>query len=260
MPLSKSELIYYLVGATIFLLIIGLFIVSFILIYNRRHRKFMQEQEELKNIFTQTLLQSQLEIREQTLKYIGKELHDNLGLVASLIKINLNTLSSEDPTKALCKIEDTKNLTRQLIRDLKSLSVSLGADRIAEGGLAEALKHEVDRLSKTGIVNASFLVEGNMPDLNLDQATILFRMAQEILNNIIKHSSAKNCNILLTGLNNILILDLSDDGIGFIVKEKTQSAGAGLRNLENRARLINANLILESVPGKGTRAIIELPI
>ncbi len=236
------------------------YIINFLFLYQKRKKILVKESETLKLEFEKQLMQSRLEIQEQTLQHISHELHDNLGQVASLIKINLNTLSLQDPEKASIKIEHTKEITRQLITDIKSLSVSLGADRIAQSGLVKALETEVERLNKTEAFKASFSQQGSIPELNPDKSVILYRMAQEVLNNMIKHSGAKHLSILLQGLENLFILEFNDDGTGFDVTAKKQSGGAGLRNLETRASLIKAQLIMESIPGKGTRVRIELPI
>ena len=250
----------YIIGFVIAFLLLGLFIIFLSLLYSKKQIRNRKEKERIQSQFAQTLLQTQLEIQEQTLQHIGYELHDNLGQVASLIKINLNTLNLNDTAKAAEKIETTKDLTRQLIADLKSLSVSLGADRIAKTGLAKALETEVERLNKTGQFTASLIQEGNIPAMDNDKAVILYRMAQEILNNMVKHSGATQITVLLKASENLFTLAFNDDGVGFDVAEKMNSDGAGLQNLQNRARLINAQLILQSTPGNGSSATIELPL
>lgn len=251
---------YYIIGLVIAFLLLGLFIILLAALYSHKQTKNKNERLRIQSQFAQTLLQSQLEIQEQTLKHIGHELHDNLGQVASLIKINLTTLQLDNIAKATEKIEDTRDLTRQLITDLKSLSVSLGADRIAQTGLAKALETEVERLNKTGQFTASLTQEGNIPAMDNDKAVILYRMAQEILNNIVKHSGAKQIAVLLNASENLFTLAFNDDGVGFDIEEKKYSGGAGLNNLQNRARLINAQLTMQSTSGNGTRVTIELPL
>ncbi|MBC7888662.1 MAG: hypothetical protein H7Z13_12345 [Ferruginibacter sp.] len=211
-------------------------------------------------MFNHELLQTQIEIQEQTLQQVSRELHDNLGQVASLIKINLSTLQFSNPEKAIEKIEDTKDLTRQLIADIKSLSVSLGSDRIAQVGLVKAIEIEVERLNKTGQFSASYELRGTAPVIDNDKSLILYRMAQEVLNNIIKHSRARHINILLHVNENIFILAFNDDGIGFNAEEKMNASGAGLHNLKSRAVLINAQLHIESLPGNGSSVTIALPV
>jgi signal transduction histidine kinase len=226
---------YYFFGFVIALVLLGLFILLLSILYSQKQTKNKNERLKLQSQFSQTLLQSQLEIQEQTLRHISHELHDNLGQVASLIKINLNTLQLHDTAKATEKIEHTKELTRQLIGDLKSLSVSLGSERIAQTGLVKALQTEVERLNRTEQFEAVFLQEGKMPVVNNDKAIILYRMAQEALNNTVKHSGAKHINILLNTRENLFTLAIHDDGVGFNVNEKLNSGGAGLTNLQNRA-------------------------
>jgi signal transduction histidine kinase len=258
--LGSKEIIFLVVTGTfiIIILLIGLYL--FFGVYQKKLFKHRLEKQLLQTQFSQTLLQSQIEIQEQTLQHISRELHDNLGQVASLIKINLTTLKLNEPEKAVEKIEDTKELTRQLIADIKSLSVSLGSDRLAQTGLAKAIETEVERLNKTGEFIAIFELQGAMPEIDADKALIIYRMAQEVLNNMVKHSQAKHINILLHVNENVFILAFNDDGIGFNAEEKINASGAGLRNLKNRALLINAQLHLESLPGKGTTITISLPL
>ncbi|MEP6674486.1 MAG: ATP-binding protein [Ferruginibacter sp.] len=244
------------------ILIIGLlavFIIFFILLYRKSYKKSIAEKELMQVQFSQTLLQTQLEIQQQTLQHVSRELHDNLGQVASLIKIHLNTLRFDDLEKASISIETTKDLTRQLIADIKSLSVSLNSDRIARVGLINALQTETQRLNKTNEFVASIEVLGTAL-LENDKAVILYRMSQEILNNMIKHSKASHINILCDCRENRFILAFSDDGIGFNVTDKINNDGAGLNNLLNRAKQINAELTMQSTVGKGSRVTIVLPL
>jgi signal transduction histidine kinase len=250
---------YYIVGFLIAFLLLGLFIILLAALYSNKQAKNKNEKLKMQSQFAQTLLQSQLEIQEQTLQHISHELHDNLGQVASLIKINLNTLQLNDSFKATKKIEITKDLTRQLISDLKSLSVSLSADRITKDGLVKALETEVERLNKTEQFTATLTQDGDTPPIGNDKAVILYRMAQEILNNTVKHSNAKQIKVSLNASENLFTLAFTDDGVGFNVEAKMNSGGAGLFNLQNRARLINAQLTIQSTPHNGTTIRIELP-
>ena len=256
---DDSILMVVILGTVLVLLLLGITFLL-LLINNKKRFKYQQEIESLKSQYQQTLLQSQLEIQEQTLQHISHELHDNLGQVASLIKINLNTLNFSDLDKATEKIESTKDLTRRLIGDLKSLSVSLGSDHLSRIGFLKALEIEIDRLNKTGEFIATFSNEVAEMNIENDKAIILYRMAQEILNNAIKHSQAKHINLILHNQENKFILAISDDGIGFNKDELTNGTSAGLKNLQNRALLINAQLDITSVPGKGTTVTIILSV
>jgi two-component system, NarL family, sensor kinase len=255
----KEVLITNILGG---LLLVFLTLVIFVsaIRYQKRQRKHILEKQQLQSQFTQTLLQSQLEIQEQTLQQVSRELHDNLGQIASLIKINLNTLQLSDLAKATEKVEATKGLIRQLLADLKALSVSLGSDRLNQLGLVKALQAEVDNLNKTDAFTAAFVSEGVIPEIDDDKAIILYRMAQEVLNNMVKHSKAPLIKLSVSFKENIFTLAFTDNGTGFDIAAKLQSGGAGLKNLQNRAQLINAILNIDSQPGQGTHISIQIAL
>ena len=144
--LSTFDVGIVIIVGTSIVILLSYFMVVFTLSYKKKQVEHTVEVSRIQNQFTQTLLQSQLEIKEQTLRHLAYELHDNLGQIASLIKINLNTLQLDDRGKSAQKIDDTKELTRQLITDLKSLSVSLNGDLIAKIGLLKGIENELNEL------------------------------------------------------------------------------------------------------------------
>jgi signal transduction histidine kinase len=258
--ITDADILISIIAGSLLFFLLCVFIVAFSALYARRKQQYKVESQKLRSEFAETLLRSQLEIKEQTLQNISYELHDNLGQIASIIKINLNTLRLEDIEKAEQKIEDTKELVRQLITDLKVLSVSLSSDRVAQLGILRCLEGEAERLNRIGQFETTLQHDGNVPALDVNTSTILFRMTQEILNNIVKHSGAKHITISLLASGNLLTLVCADDGVGFNKEEKIKSGGSGLINLHSRAKLIHARLTLLSAPQQGTKISIELPL
>lgn len=253
--------IVLVIGASVFTFTLLMFLFNFVLKYQRKNLAHMRERELMQSNFDQILLQSQLEIQEQTLQHIGRELHDNIGQMASLIKINLNTILMNDPDKASRKIEETKLLTMQLIADVKSLSIKLNSERITRIGLSSALEYETERINKTEEFNATYSSEGHLPDIDANRSIILYRIVQEALNNIVKHSGAKNVTVRLQSDENLVTLAISDDGKGFNVDDTLKNSnGAGLHNLNKRASLIQSILTIESEQGNGTLIKIVMPI
>jgi len=238
-------------------------IFSFFLIGSSNRRKkiaFDIQVLEIEKQYREELLKVQLETQEQALQYLSDELHDNLGQVASLIKLNLHTIRLSDNIKEKEKLENTINLTRQLITDIKSLSVSLSGDHLRRTGLLKAIETDVEQINKTEKFIATFTLENDIPHIANDKAIILYRMTQEVLNNMVKHSEAKEIQVKLLSTENSIILALSDDGKGFDVEDKMKNgSGAGLHNLYKRAALINAALTIQSSYGNGTQVTIELP-
>ena len=261
MPADKHHevLINVTAGIIIFMALTSL-LIFILLFYQRKRFAHKEKLASLSKEFSEELFKAKFETQEQTFLQISRELHDNFGHIASLIKINLNTLNLEDTDKATAKIEDTKDLSRQLIADIKSLSVSLNSDRIAQTGLVKALQTEVERLNKTDLFTASFTQTGPAPEIENDKAIILYRMSQEILNNMVKHSGANCITVNLSIKDNLFILAFSDDGKGFDMEEQLKSGGSGLTNLQKRAALINAQLIIQSGPGNGTHIAIQMSV
>ncbi len=261
MRIQANDIITLVISITLIFIVAAFFLIMYVNLYNERKRKHAEEKQNLKRDFDQALIQSQLEIKEQILQHIGYELHDNLGQIASLIKINLNTLKLNDPEKASVKIEDTKELLRQLIGDIKSLSISLNSsDRILHSGLSKALQLDITRINKTGQFSATYTAPDYEPVLHPNTAIILYRMSQEILNNMIKHSGGSEINLFFSVRENLVTLVFADNGIGFNLSEKMNSGGSGLFNLHNRAHLIKSTLHINSVSGNGTTITIELPL
>lgn len=258
--LQKEEIYLLIILGSLVFILVALFLVLFVLYFMKRKRQIELEKEVIAKQFDQTLLQAKVEIQEQTLQYAGRELHDNFGQIASLIKLNLSTLEYLSQEPLLTKIEETKNLTQQLITDIRGLSLSFGNNQLAQTGFSEALRIEVQRLNGIGSFEANFSAGKNIPFISSDIAIILFRMVQEALNNIVKHSAARHINVSLEASAQLLSLSIEDDGIGFDVAMARQKGGQGMQNLATRAALIGAKISIESTMQKGTQIIIYLPL
>lgn len=252
MYLNISAAGWYLIGASVlFLFLFVLFILFYFKVKEKQHIQLLKE-ARIKNEYENQLLHTRLEIQEQTLKTISEEIHDNVGQVLSLAKLNLNTL----PNSAEPKIQDTKNLVSKAINDLRNLSHSLHGDIIAELGLQESIANELKIIESTRAFETELKITGAVFKLDTKKEMILFRIVQEALNNCIKYSEAKKLTVLLQYQPQLFILQVQDDGKGF---DATQNIGIGLKSMLNRAQLIGGAFNLQSTQGKGTVVTIELP-
>jgi signal transduction histidine kinase len=251
---------YVITGAIIFL-ILALLFVLFMVFSVQRRRKMLLEKKQIELQFSQTLLQSQLEIQEQTLKNISQEIHDNIGQALTLAKLNLNTLGAELDEAPMQKISNSKEIISKAINDLRDIGRSLNTDYIADMGLHKALEFEFNLISRSSTIQTKLQAAGEPFRMDQQKELILFRIIQEALNNSIKHASAKNINARIVYSNDKLELSIADDGKGFEATEtpKDNGSGLGLRNMQNRAKLIGAELNINSSPGNGTVIKILLP-
>ncbi|MDE3213133.1 MAG: sensor histidine kinase [Bacteroidota bacterium] len=249
---------------SLFVVLIFVAIVNLILAYQKRQIKFIQEKEHLTSQHENELLHTQLEIQEQTLKNISQEIHDNIGQVLSLVKLNINTMEGQTPETLQDKIEDSRHLISAAIKDLRDLSRSLNTDYIIEAGLEGAVEYEVEMLKRTKAFEIDFQIQGTSYSLEEKQQLILFRIVQEALHNIIKHAMATSIRVILQFQPNYFVIQIIDNGKGFALTPGTESSpqghGLGLRNMHNRAKIINADFHIHSTIGKGTQVTVNLPL
>jgi signal transduction histidine kinase len=252
---NHNEIAFAIIVCSILFLLLATLIFLLAHIYQKRKLNHLKEIIVLKNSFEQELLQTQIEIQEQTLKTISQEIHDNIGQVLSLTKLTLSAIASEDAGVSE-KINTSKTLVNKAIIDLKDISNSLNTDSIEAIGLLKAIENEIELINKTNL-KASITVNGIAEKLNPKTELILFRMVQECLNNAIKHSQSKQINVIANYSNDSFELIIADDGIGFNLNNVTNK-GLGLKNMQNRVKFINAVLnITSSYNGTEVHIVIE---
>jgi two-component system, NarL family, sensor kinase len=263
---AQNQEIYVIIVIAIALafLLVG-FIVSMLFLYQRRQHRQEQQLTRMKDQYQQELLKSQLEIQETTLKTIAQELHDNIGQVLSVVKLSLSILPLEKDHQAYESVQNSRQMLNKVIFDMGNLTKSMHTDRIAQIGLVEAMRFDLDSLQRTGLLKVNFDVEGDEYKLEDQRSIFLFRMFQEMINNILKHSKATHVNVAVNySIDNKFVLKVEDNGIGFDIDKKrthaTSSSGIGLKSMTNRASLIGAQIIVQSQPGKGTSIKVELPL
>lgn len=260
----NSEIyIVIVIGAILAILLVG-FIVTILFLYQRRQHRQELEIAHMKEEYERETLKSQLEIQEETFKNIGQELHDNIGQMLSVVKLSLAVLPMDNQHDAWEPIQGARQVLNKAMMDLANLTKSLHTDRITQIGLAESVHFELENINRTGLLEIEFSVSGIEQSLDDQKSIVLFRIFQENLNNILKHSKAKNVQVSLTYLDDKFIMKITDDGIGFNVNEKKNSsssaAGVGLKSIFNRAKLIGADIDMQSEVGHGTIVTIQLPL
>jgi two-component system NarL family sensor kinase len=256
-------MITIIIVSTVTLMLLVFFIFLFITENQRRKTVHQKEKKIIEFQFQQELLRTQLEIQEQTLRTISQEIHDNIGQVLSLAKLNLNTMEIDKKEELQEKIVDSKKLVSKAIQDLRDLSKSMNTDNIEAIGLVKAIEYELEMVRKTGF-KTELNVEGNIIRAGPQKELILFRIIQEVLNNIIKHAEAGSIISTIQYASHQIRISIKDNGKGFDLtplNEKTHSSfGLGIRNMNNRARLINADFAISSSTGEGTEVVITVPL
>jgi len=244
--------------ATFIFLLAPLALVVYVTIYNKRKKKHIEEKEHLKSVFQQELLKTQIEVQEQTLSNVGREIHDNITQVLSFVKLNLALAGNLNPETQQKKITESRDLIARAINDLRHLSKSLNFEHIMQHGLLNALQTEADRINNSGIIQINLRIDGDNYSLGAQRELVFFRIFQESLNNTLKHAGASRINITLQYSEQLFNLTIEDDGMGFSPEELAGNAGSGLKNMENRAAMMGAETMLYSSPGKGCSLTVTL--
>ncbi len=258
---SEDIVVVVIAGTLLFLLLAG-FILAFLFLSEKRRRAHQRKLLEVEQTYQRELLQAQIEVQEQTLQHISQELHDNIGQILSLVKINLTQVDVREEEKAREKIGTTRSLVVKALEDLRSLSKTLNADYVLRSQLSEALRFELDYIRQVCGCETALTVTGIERVLTPQQQIVVFRIAQEALNNAVKYAAPRNIRVELAYGESSFRLQVKDDGTGFDTESATSSGvyekGSGLANMKTRAAMIGAKYSLQSLPGLGTSVKVEL--
>ncbi len=192
------------------------------------------------------------------MKTIAADLHDNIGQLLSLTSLTLGSISVSD-RKAAKKIDDSQQLVRRSIKELRQLANLLHGEKIMETGLVDAIMYEVEWLKRSGTYNVKF--DNSIDEDHLvspEKSLVLFRLLQEVINNIMKHASATEISISLKQVQDDILLSITDNGVGFI-SDAVSKNGMGLSNLSRRTKAIQGELDIITAPGAGTTISIRVP-
>ena len=241
--------------AGLFLAIIILFSVCVIMvflfvIFQKEKNVLLIKQVETLQQYEKEIAESQVEIREQTLRNISWELHDNIGQLLTLAKIQLQSVA-ENPEN----ITEVNNNLTTILNEVRSLSKVINPDFISNIKLNEAIQLEIDRFNRLNYIKSSLIVEGQYFDLDSKAEIIIFRILQEFFSNTIKHSKASKLKVQMSYTQDKLIIIAEDNGKGFDALNVSEN-GIGLNNMKKRGHLINADISIQSVLNKGTQLTI----
>jgi signal transduction histidine kinase len=225
----------------------------------RLYLKLLLKQAENKKLFEKELAYAQIEIQNQTMQHIGREIHDNVGQKLTLASLYTQQLAFENKAPNINEnIENISQIINQSLSELRELSKSLTDDSIQENSFFNLVSNECIKVRKTKKCKISFDCEIKNLDLDYQQKSILLRICQEFIQNSLKYSQCKHIRIHIFKQNNLLTLELNDDGIGFDVNSK--SKGIGIENIKKRTGLLNGTYDLSSIENVGTTLHIKIPI
>jgi len=262
---EKTVILITVLGVLAMMLLLLGGIALMLFLHKKKMGRFFLQLEEVKAKNKEELLHVQVEVQEQTLAHVSREIHDNIGQSLSMAKLSITTLPA--PTDAVTekKIEEAIGLLSRAMDDLRDLSKSLTLEELKGEGLARAIESQLNHLKKAESHTVVFEVLGTYRYLDDQKEIILFRIFQEALNNIIRHAQATGVVVALDYQTSIVQLKITDNGVGFTPPNpggtlRPASAGRGLINMKERAGLIEASFRIDSFPGMGSTITVVVPV
>jgi signal transduction histidine kinase len=250
------KLLQVVLIGTIITLVVSVFMVSFVIVHRKRRNQFIREKENMNRDLEKQLLQSRIEVQEQTFQQIGKELHDNVGqlLSTSRMLIGLTERELQNPPDTLLTANATLG---QAINEIRSLAKSLDKEWLERFSFSENIQTMVERINAGKRVTAEYIQTTELT-LKNDAQIILFRIVQEAIQNVVKHAEATNMRIQVTQEGQQFTITVSDNGKGFDVHSAAKSMG--LANMQHRVQLLNGSIAYNSVIDRGTTVAIFIPL
>ncbi|MEP7143570.1 MAG: ATP-binding protein [Ferruginibacter sp.] len=249
--MGKTEIILVL---TIITVIIFTFIAGVLLfVFQYRKRKLLHEKEKaaIEKQHKLDLLNNLLRIQQQTMQFIGSEIHDSVAQKLTLASIYTQKLEFENKYPGLPdKLGKISSIINDSLSELRDLAKTLTNSNLQDKGLTELLLHEKERVDGAGICGVRVKSDFNR-EMSITVKSFLLRVIQEFIQNSLKHSGCSQIKIVLADEPGGLSVNVSDDGKGFDI-DNLHSDGIGLNNMKRRIHMVGGEFDLQSEPGKGT--------
>jgi PAS domain S-box-containing protein len=202
-------------------------------------------------------------IREEERKNMAREIHDELGQILTALKIDLSSLtegSTEEQQLLLEKIKSMSELIDMAIETVKRISAELRPPLLDDFGVAVALEWQAGEFEKRTQIKCEFSSKPKDIVLDLDRSTAIFRIFQEALTNVARHSNASRVKAVLVKETDKIMLTIKDDGKGIDKRQITDPKAFGLIGMKERVHLWGGEVRVSGAPGKGTSVMVSIPI
>lgn len=242
-----------LIGTTTALLFVFLIaVLSVMLVYRRRKLIHAQEIKVISEKYQRELLQTQLEVQQETMQYIGREIHDNVGH-----QLTLAFLYTQQENATASMMEQVSQVINTALADLRSLSSSLIRNEQQWDDLAQLIQVECQKLQSLQLckVHCDTQLEASATSAEVNH--FLIRIVQEFTQNSLKHADCQEIRLSVRQEKQALVLQIEDDGRGF--DTEASYPGMGLQNMKRRSEMIGASYVFQSTPGQGTTMTLNLP-
>lgn len=236
----------------IFINLIVILVLASIFIYYRNRQRYKNELIQSQNLQEKLRFKAVVDSEEKERIRISKELHDGLGQLLSSAKLNISSLEDNIVKEDEYLLHNSLKIIDEAVGEVRSISHNLMPTALMNYGLIEAITELCRRVNESKKIQINFDKENFDLKLLKETEIILYRIVQEIINNMIKHSNAEKINIELSNSEKTLKMCIKDNGVGFDTSEISKSKGIGWQNIYSRVSILNGTISISSQIGKGT--------
>jgi two-component system NarL family sensor kinase len=204
-----------------------------------------------------------LEAEEKERRRIAQDLHDGVGQLLSAAKLNLSNLDSKIATQTeeqKLAMQNALSLVDDSVKEVRAVSHNMMPNTLIKLGLASAVREFITKLGNAPTLKVDLEIVGLDTRLDNQIETVLYRVIQEIVNNIIKHAKASQISMQLIRHDTELNIMIEDNGVGFDTNQLDNFEGIGLKGIQTRIEFLNGSVHFDSSIGRGTTVIIDIPL
>lgn len=243
-----------------------LLILGGVLAYAFYHKKQIQQKAELDAEIArqkEIRVKAVIDAEEKERRRIAQDLHDGVGQLLSAAKLNLSHLEDKIHTETPEQKEALNHaiqLVDDSVKEVRTVSHNMMPNTLIKLGLASAVREFITKMGHFPHLKIDLEIVGMDNRLEPQTETVLYRVIQEVINNIIKHARANHVGIQLIRHENEISVMIEDNGVGFDTKKINEFDGIGLKGIFSRIEFLNGTVHFDSVSGRGTTVIIEIPV
>lgn len=254
----------YIAVGTVVLLMMAVFIIIFVAYYQQKQAKQQLALKELQEQHRRELMTATFRGQEEERRRLAEDLHDGIGTMLSVTKMSLNQLERQhtgDNVRMSLQFQKTRSMIDETMTNVRRISRDLVPTTLERFGLLPALEELADRATD-GELDVQLACPETLTQLPPYLDLMLYRIAQELVNNAIRHARAQHVTIQLQCHEHIMRMSVLDDGIGFDFDAVTENkqGGLGLRNIESRLSVVDGHATFDVAPGRGSQIHIQIRI
>lgn len=239
-----------LILGTLGMLIMAITVISVLVFHQRKVIRFNKQIQKLEEEKQQMLLKASIRSQEDERQRIAADLHDDAGPLLATARLYLNeNLIHQEPAVQLQSIFSAKQIIDDSIQLIRNISHSLLPPTLKNFGLEAALKDLFEKINGSGVINASARFHDNRERLNDEQELLIFRIVQELVTNIIKHSNGGFIHLTQNAQGNLVYFRIHHDGKGILQpqfeKLEHDSHGLGLKSIQSRIKVLKGKILFE---------------